>query len=482
MRAWWMLLSVLCLCADGAKYVPGTPGAAWSEEEMLTMKAKLWRLFDTKQASKIAFEWKYTWHSSDPDPKPTIAARPVGVTLRLAFHDCLKYTDNTGGCDGCLNFHRGFVGDLPGPFYRLQLNLADISENNGLQGIAKILEEMYVNGKFPKNTPELAVSLRDSGKSRADWWAFCGIAAVEYAIETNNGVCDDPSFEVPPGYTPPVENGELKWAQSRFDPSNGGMHCHHMQGTPECRVELPRRIVFKHGRKDCITPDDSYNTSKEERHPDPHTNGDGTVAYFTSDFGFNGREIVAIMGAHTVGRLHLDTQLLPYLWIKSGGQMFNNQYYRNLASRPAWHWYHGEGTSNGCSKKGDAWGQMGEARWLTNCRLHLTTGGPSFWIQEKLICENMCVRDDGSSPANAAECCGAVQPPGSKCKPDNSRANGTNPLTADDNVNKGCEQFKFHTGLDECMLNVDMGLYKEFGVQNGIPYGCRGLEAYNLSE
>eukprot|EP00756_Hemistasia_phaeocysticola_P021497 Hpha_TRINITY_DN15778_c1_g7::TRINITY_DN15778_c1_g7_i5::g.40684::m.40684 len=482
MRALSVLLSALCLCVDGAPYVPGTPGAAWSEEEMLAMKAKLWMLFDTEQAGHVTWEWKYTWHSTDPDPRPSLPNRPVPVTLRLSFHDCLKYTDNTGGCDGCLNFHRGFVGDLTGPWYQLELHMADVSENNGLQGIVKILEEMYVNGKFPAKTPELAVSLRDSGKSRADWWAFCGIAAVEYAIETNNGVCDDPSFEVPPGYTPPVENGELKWAQSRFDPSNGGMHCHHMQGTPECRVELPRRIVFKHGRKDCITPDDSYNTSKEERHPDPHTNGDGTVAYFTSDFGFNGREIVAIMGAHTVGRLHLDTQLLPYLWIKSGGQMFNNQYYRNLASRPAWHWYHGEGTSNGCSKKGDAWGQMGEARWLTNCRLHLTTGGPSFWIQEKLICENMCVRDDGSSPANAAECCGAVQPPGSKCKPDNSRANGTNPLTADDNVNKGCEQFKFHTGLDECMLNVDMGLYKEFGVQNGIPYGCRGLEAYNLSE
>merc|ERR550539_81392 len=25
--------------------------------------------------------------------------------LRLAFHDCLKYTDGSGGCDGCLNWH-----------------------------------------------------------------------------------------------------------------------------------------------------------------------------------------------------------------------------------------------------------------------------------------------------------------------------------------------------------------------------------------
>ena len=24
--------------------------------------------------------------------------------LRLTFHDCLKYDDGTGGCDGCLNW------------------------------------------------------------------------------------------------------------------------------------------------------------------------------------------------------------------------------------------------------------------------------------------------------------------------------------------------------------------------------------------
>ena len=24
--------------------------------------------------------------------------------IRLAFHDCLRYSDGTGGCDGCLNW------------------------------------------------------------------------------------------------------------------------------------------------------------------------------------------------------------------------------------------------------------------------------------------------------------------------------------------------------------------------------------------
>ena len=25
--------------------------------------------------------------------------------LRLSFHDCIRYEDGTGGCDGCLNWH-----------------------------------------------------------------------------------------------------------------------------------------------------------------------------------------------------------------------------------------------------------------------------------------------------------------------------------------------------------------------------------------
>eukprot|EP00756_Hemistasia_phaeocysticola_P021489 Hpha_TRINITY_DN15778_c1_g3::TRINITY_DN15778_c1_g3_i1::g.40632::m.40632 len=473
-----LLLFALCLYADGAKYVPGTPGAEWTEEEMLIMKAKLWRLFDTSQSGHITWEWKYMHHAKDPDPKPSLTSRPVPLTLRMSFHDCLKYTDNTGGCDGCLNFQHGSVGNLNGPWYQLQLDLADVSPNNGLQDIVKILEEMYVNGAFPSKTPQLATSLRDSGKSRADWWAFCGIAAVEYAIETNNGVCDDANFEVEPGYTP------SRWDWARMDPSNGGAHCNHAQGEPGCRVEIPRRIVFKHGRKDCITPDGGYDTSKEERHPDPHTNGEGTVAYFTNDFGFNGREIVAILGAHTLGRLHMGTTMLPYVWIKSGGQMFNNQYYRNLVKKPAWFWSHAEGTKNGCTKQTDAWGEKGQARWLANARLHLKTGGPAFWIQEKLICKDLCIRDDGrATPKRDEACCGAgKKPAGAQCKPDADRPRGSNATAEDNNVDGGCERFKFHVGLDECMLNVDMGLYKQFGVQNGIPYGCVGLEDFNLNE
>ena len=54
-------------------YVPGTPGAPWSQEELLIVKSKLYALF--KQ--------QYNAFQSSPGAAPNI--------LRLGFHDCLKY-------------------------------------------------------------------------------------------------------------------------------------------------------------------------------------------------------------------------------------------------------------------------------------------------------------------------------------------------------------------------------------------------------
>ena len=61
-------------------YVPGTPGAPWTQNEMLVVKAKLYSLFNKNDEVRAP------------------------VMLRLGFHDCLKYTDGSGGCDGCLNW------------------------------------------------------------------------------------------------------------------------------------------------------------------------------------------------------------------------------------------------------------------------------------------------------------------------------------------------------------------------------------------
>ena len=36
------------------------------------------------------------------------------VIMRLVFHDCIPYTDGTGGCDGCMNWH-GMDSETPSP-------------------------------------------------------------------------------------------------------------------------------------------------------------------------------------------------------------------------------------------------------------------------------------------------------------------------------------------------------------------------------
>ena len=91
----FLLFFVSCFAE---KYVPGTPGASWSLEETLIVKAKLYSIFSKNGGYKalrtIYGERVGNWVSVPTEPK----------YLRLAFHDCLKYEDGTGGCDGCINW------------------------------------------------------------------------------------------------------------------------------------------------------------------------------------------------------------------------------------------------------------------------------------------------------------------------------------------------------------------------------------------
>ena len=124
----------------------------------------------------------------------------------------IRYTDGTGGCDGCLNeegmwvtFNESFVNQ------RLYDDI-ELTNNNGLGPTAETLEGVYTDKDFPPNAPSLEVSLRESGKSRADLWALAAIVGVEHGIETNNAVCQDRNYD-------------------RVQPQ-----CHHQQGLPDCEV------------------------------------------------------------------------------------------------------------------------------------------------------------------------------------------------------------------------------------------------------
>ena len=76
------------------------------------------------------------------------------------------------------------------------------TDHNGLLFTADMLELVYTNPKFPKmgkgnkgweNTAVLKVSMKDSGKSRADLWHFAALVAIHYGADNNNLACQNKS-------------------------------------------------------------------------------------------------------------------------------------------------------------------------------------------------------------------------------------------------------------------------------------------------
>ena len=143
-RAFWTLVLSLSLVNAG-EYVPGTPGAPWTKEEVLIVKSKLYSLFHRYGADNALLDINngnrtFTWMDV-PDE---------GKVLRLGFHDCLKYEDGSGGCDGCLNWD--------GVEYRYPEDAAhkflypDIGKtnNNGMGPTVVVLEHIYTDPEFPK--------------------------------------------------------------------------------------------------------------------------------------------------------------------------------------------------------------------------------------------------------------------------------------------------------------------------------------------
>ena len=128
-----------------AEYVPGTPGAAWSKQEVLTVKSKLYSVFANGgwEALNQLYEGKPAHNATWMDV-PT-----VGKVLRLGFHDCIKYQDGTGGCDGCLNWQGvGFrFKDSPNEFK--YPNVGE-TNNNCLGFTVELLEGIYTDPKFPR--------------------------------------------------------------------------------------------------------------------------------------------------------------------------------------------------------------------------------------------------------------------------------------------------------------------------------------------
>merc|ERR1712179_397916 len=111
-----ILVTSLLSLGAGAPYVPGNPGASWTLDEMLIMKSKFFTMFGRMNNA----------------PKH----------LRLGFHDCIKYADGSGGCDGCLNW-KGMDQILDIVQGARNLSVEAGGGNNGLGKTVRNLERSF---------------------------------------------------------------------------------------------------------------------------------------------------------------------------------------------------------------------------------------------------------------------------------------------------------------------------------------------------
>ena len=329
----------------------------------------------------------------------------------------------------------------------------DSTDNNGLSWPLIQLEKIYKDPTYPTGAPSLGQSLYNTGKSRADLWAFAAIVAVEYGIQTTNIACDNMQDE------------------RILKPS-----CIHDSGA-DCKVSPSRNFKFQFGRSDCTVhhPTRHYIARKDEVHPNPVANGEVTINFFRDYFEFSGRETAAIMGAHTFGKLHNHISIFKYEWTSRGINLFNNDYYRGITGQKRWFI-----DDPLCRKVGDAFGNKPDTMWVAHSRKLTQDGGPVFWVHRNHACPSFYnARPLGPFEQKCVDEAG----PGMQCRSD-PPAGGNQPRTVDQedgDINTGCERFKAILVHDNVALNSDMGLYREFEVTDGIIHGCPGLEHFNES-
>ena len=402
-----------------------------------------------KIVSEASFREKYFYES----PNYPLPQQEIGISetiLRLAFHACFKYEDGSGGCNGCLDLDK----------FELSTNARiPMGKNNGLQWAVAVLEALYMEREFPRNTglsgsrniPDLEVSLADMGVSRADLWAFAGLVTVESFIMKNNEDCE--------------AGAESTWCEGVVNGNWTG--CEFNLGLTKANMK------FETGRSDCITSrHPAYLPEPEavEVHPEVRGNGAATTTFFREQFNFTMRETVAIMGAHTIGQVHSDISLIPYSWTRESTQFFNNEYYRTMAKRKMY-------ALTTCV--GDQFNQPGESDFLSVVEgkgsllkpLNVTElTGKMSWFHTYLRCPdckglalgNMIDSNEGrfDELGGIDYCCGLDPahplPDGLECMP----------------------ECVLPSRKDEAFTNADMGLMFDFhyDAENQQFYGCPGFD------
>merc|ERR1712038_1732160 len=467
---------LIIICLFGLCCGAGAPGAPWTAEETEIIYKKLRTLFKAdmknslrQQMIQLGVDYQdYTENTNFPS---------AAKVLRLAFHDCVPYTAAGGavnGCDGCLN-PKGMGTDFLKRGTTEQTHMGDKTcpdvthtDHNGLLFTADMLELVYTNPKFPKmgkgnkgweNTAVLKVSMKDSGKSRADLWHFAALVAIHYGANNNNLACNFKS------------------------PDTCG---HYRYWADDCEMSLKALNSFKTGRKDCkpnhpgIQTDHGgdkiwkrdFFTKRKEIHPNLHGNGLETTKYFKDNFGLTAREGIALLeGAHSFGQFHREVSMHKYAWNRMQTRLLNNQQFRNIANEPMF--------KAVCKKNhplillGNAKGEPSNIEWQLTARRVTKNGGPFQWWKRYDMCDSRVSFLAQNEMKDIKGNHDVWQDVYDRCVKGYTGKNQINEHYGGIKCNPDCEKNQI---VMETSLGADVGLYFHFesDPKTGQPYGCDG--------
>ena len=341
------ILFAFVYLVTSAPYVPGEPGGPWTDQEISIVREKVLQVLNQKHyvhskklrkkgcrdcgafMKKDSLLWKDAVKNCNKDTGCEKAnsqwfmrqdmRRPMASKfIRLAFHDCVKNIDSegnhVGGCDGCLNYD-GMGHWMPEawnptrPVYKYKIPTH--GSNNDLQFVVKALELVYTNASWPSMAPTLPISLRESGKSRADVWQFAANVALEQEIERANYACEYNQYAQQVGV---------------------------LEGKDKCLIKLHKPITFQYGRADCISDESKkitdlpYEQTDKETPYNPHGTSTTVLDTLKEDFGFTAEESISLMATHSTNFFGADwIEATKYKWI---GNHLSNMYFKFLASTP----------------------------------------------------------------------------------------------------------------------------------------------------
>ena len=471
----------------------GTPGGRWTDEELINTKAKLrWTMIKPYDAlksipggSEVHDKYLSLEHVGSHMKLDAIAPNMAKI-IRLTFHDCVKETSGAG-CNGCLNFEgmgniyeldtcgkgtKRDCSEVAEPFSKGPKTGPSATDNNNLQWVARVLEGLYKDPNYGPAGLNSEVSLFESGKSRADLWAFAGLVAVQFSTETNNHYCN------PTGDKPaPCFNQVNK-------------------DSPSCFIDLPTP-EFRSGRSDCLpsctgenSPD--FCTSNEEFHPSPHGNGDATIDFFKEHFDFNPKEAAALMGVHTVGHpQEFNSMFRHYSWTgRIQRTMFNNLYYRFVVEAAGSPTHYrllnpmkivAMDKPKECGLKvsayvGDEFGNPFTVKYRIRNEKRTEAGGPWDWSMFGVGCSRVICAGIDTADYHINSCCrwldACISPP-KDLRPKFKCPSSVLQYVCEGE--EGCTDRNIFQKIS--MINPDMGLFLNFTTNaDGRPTGCKGMD------